>query len=381
VARIAVPVVQEQRRLHLGAGGGGLKLLEGAPLATRSASGWSPACIAATRKDNFRKQHILRVAGTFRISANSPKQNNLAVVCTPTKFARATMVIQKATGARSAHVIVVGNEKGGSGKSTVAMHIAIALLKARQRVATIDLDARQKSFTNYIENRRAWAEHVARDLEIPKHVCLDETVNFPATENRAAGCKALTDAVDALADSCNFIVIDTPGHDSYLTRLAHAMADTLITPLNDSFVDFDVLGTVDPATFAVTGTSHYAQLVEEARSQRQLLDHVTTDWIVLRNRLSTLGSRNKRLVAEGLQELSQRLNFRCIEGLAERVIFREFYPRGLTALDDLDETTLGTRPTMSHVTARFEIENLLRTMGLFDSAASQETLGDNRDAA
>ena len=100
--------------------------------------------------------------------------------------------------------------------------------------------------------------------------------------------------------------------------------------------------------------------MEEARSQRQRVDGAATDWIVLRNRLSTFGSsRNKRLVGEGLQELSQRLDFRYVDGLAERVIFREFYPRGLTAVDDLDEITLGTRPTLSHATARLEMENLI----------------------
>jgi chromosome partitioning protein len=291
------------------------------------------------------------------------------------------MSFEKATRARSARVIVVGNEKGGSGKSTVAMHIAVALIKSGQRVATIDLDSRQRSFTHYIENRRAWAKQVARDLEIPNHLCLDEKVNYPTAEDEAAGGNALTDAVDALAHTYSFIVIDTPGHDSYLMRLAHSMADTLITPLNDSFVDLDVLGTVDPETFGVTGTSHYSQMVEKARRQRQLVDHVTTDWIVLRNRLSMLGSRNKRFVGEALQELSQRLNFCCIEGLAERVIFREFYPRGLTAVDDLDEITLGTRPTMSHVTALLEMEILLNTMRLGDSMASGEMVGHNRDAA
>jgi chromosome partitioning protein len=291
------------------------------------------------------------------------------------------MSIEKATLARPARVIVVGNEKGGSGKSTVAMHIAMALIKSGQSVATIDLDSRQRSFTHYIENRRAWAQHVGRDLEIPSHTCFDPQVDYPTEEDEAAACKALTEAVDALAQCHSFIVIDTPGHDCDLMRRAHAMADTLITPLNDSFVDLDVLGTVDPETLGITGTSHYAQMVEYARSQRQLLDGMTPDWIVLRNRLSTLGSRNKRLVGEGLQELSQQLNFRCIEGLAERVIFREFYPRGLTAVDDLDEITLGTRPTMSHVTARLEIENLLGAMGLADAMASGDMMGQARDAA
>jgi chromosome partitioning protein len=288
------------------------------------------------------------------------------------------MIHEKSSRAR---VIVVGNEKGGSGKSTVAMHIAVALMKAGQSVATVDLDSRQRSFSHYVENRRTWARQIARDLEIPDHIRFEEGVDDPATTDEAAQCEALGETIDTLARSHDYIVIDTPGHDRYLMRLAHAMADILITPLNDSFVDFDVLGAVDPETFGVTGISHYSQLVEEARSQRQSADHPNTDWIVLRNRLSTLGSRNKRLVGQALQELSQRLKFRCADGLAERVIFREFYPRGLTAVDDLDEAMLGTRPTMSHVTARLEMENLLGAIGVGDAAAGGDMLEGNRDAA
>jgi chromosome partitioning protein len=160
------------------------------------------------------------------------------------------------------------------------------------------------------------------------------------------------------------------------------MADTLVTPLNDSFVDLSVLGTFDPETFALVTTSHYANMVEEARGQRQQRDNSATDWIVMRNRLSTFGSsRNKRLVGAGLQELSKRLNFRLIDGLAERVIFREFYPRGLTAVDDIDDITLGTRPTMSHVTARLEMENLLRTVLQGGLTQGEDIAGHSRDAA
>jgi chromosome partitioning protein len=207
-------------------------------------------------------------------------------------------------------------------------------------------------------------------------------MDHPTAEDEAADGKALTDQVDTLARHNSFIVIDTPGRNSFLGRLALSMADIVITPLNDSFVDLDVLGTVDPKTLAVIGTSHYSQVMQEARQQRQLRDDIGVDWIVLRNRLSMLGSRNTRLVGEGLQELSQRLNFRCVEGLAERVIFREFYPRGLTALDTLDEITLGTRPTASHVTARLEIENLIDALGLPSRApASGDEAERNRDAA
>jgi chromosome partitioning protein len=264
----------------------------------------------------------------------------------------------------SAHVVVLGNEKGGSGKSTTALHIAVALLKAGQRVATIDLDGRQKSFTHYVENRRAWAERARISLEQPTHYCIKRGEHSSAEANEAEEFASFSDAIAAIEHSHDVVVIDTPGNDTYLMRLAHSMADTLVTPLNDSFLDFDVLATLDPTNFGVTGESHYADMVREARRQRRLVDGRVTDWIIVRNRLSALGSRNKRLMGEGLTELSKRMGFRCVEGFAERVVYREFFPRGLTALDDLDEATLGTRPNLSHVTAREEVVALLNTLHL-----------------
>src|SRR6266436_5127718 len=255
----------------------------------------------------------------------------------------------------SAHVVVLGSEKGGSGKSTAALHVAVALLKAGQRVATIDLDCRQQSLTRYINNRSAWARRTGLDIKIPTHSCVKFGQTMHIGDNEASECGQFTDAVSAAEHTFDFIVIDTPGSDSYLMRLAHSMADTLVTPINDSFLDFDVLGTVDPATYSVTGESHYAEMVRDTRRKRRQLDGVSSDWIVVRNRLSMLGSRNKQLVADSLNDLSFRLGFRSIDGFAERVVYREFFPRGLTALDDLDETTLGTRPSMGHVTAREEV--------------------------
>lgn len=288
------------------------------------------------------------------------------------------MLVEGSKRASAARVIVVGNEKGGSGKSTVAMHVAIALLKSGQGVATIDLDTRQRSFTRHVENRRAWAKQTGRDLETPDHFCFGR-LDYPSAEEETTGAKSLEETVETLADRYGVVIIDTPGHDGYLPRMAHSLADTLITPLNDSFVDLDVLGSVDPETFRITGTSHYADMVEEARGRRRREYQADTDWIVLRNRLSTLGSRNKRLVGEGLQQLSQRLHFRCIDGLAERVIFREFFPRGLTAVDDIDELTLGTRPTMSHVTARLEMLKLLTAVGL-DNAMTAGEIAEQQQA-
>jgi chromosome partitioning protein len=264
----------------------------------------------------------------------------------------------------SAYVIVLGNEKGGSGKSTTAMHVAVALLQAGQRVATIDLDSRQRSFTHYIENRRDWAQRSGLMLDLPMHFCVARGFGLRLDEIEAQEFAAFADAISSVEQSHDFVVIDTPGSDSYLMRLAHSMADTLITPLNDSFVDFDVLGSVDQNSFEVTGVSHYAEMVREARRQRRLVDGGLTDWIVVRNRLSTLGSRNKRLVGEGLDALGRQLGFRSAEGFAERVVYREFFPRGLTALDELNEDTLGVRPNVSHTTARDEVKTLIDSLKL-----------------
>jgi chromosome partitioning protein len=274
------------------------------------------------------------------------------------------MLVQTSQGqSGSAHVVVLGNEKGGSGKST-ALHIAVALMKAGQRVATIDLDCRQQSFTRYIANRSAWARRTGLDLEIPVHFCIKLGETMQIADNENSEFQQFVEAVSTVERSFDFIVIDTPGSDSYLMRLAHSMADTLVTPINDSFLDFDVLGTVDPATYSVTGESHYAEMVRDVRRKRRQLDGASTDWIVVRNRLSMIGSRNKQLVADSLKDLSLRLGFRSIDGFAERVVYREFFPRGLTALDDIDEATLGTRPNLGHVTAREEVTSLLRQLKL-----------------
>lgn len=264
----------------------------------------------------------------------------------------------------TAHVVVIGNEKGGSGKSTTAIHVVVALLKAGQRVATIDLDSRQQSFSHYIANRRAWAQRTGLALELPNHFCVARGESMLVAENEAIEFSNFAEAIATVERQHDFIVVDTPGHDSYLTRLAHAMADTLVTPINDSFVDFDVLGRIDPTNYTVIGASHYADMVREARRNRRQLDGSTTDWIVVRNRLSTIGSRNKQLVEKVLQQLALQLGFRPLDGFAERVVYREFFPRGLTALDDLDEATLGQRPSMSHVTAREEVLALLRELRL-----------------
>jgi chromosome partitioning protein len=256
-------------------------------------------------------------------------------------------------------VIVVGNEKGGSGKTTLAMHVAIGLLKAGQRVGTLDLDTDQRSLTRYLENRRIWANYRHVDLELPTHRSLASAHGARADENEARELASLEEAIAGFEPTCDFLVIDTPSHDSYLMRIAHLVADTLLTPLQDSFLDLCSLGLVDPVTHEITRMGHYAEAVCAARKRRRQLDPGFYDWIAIRNR-----GCDAPLISASLGELGMQVGFRAAEGCAERPVYREFFPLGLTAFDTLDELTLGAPPTQSQAAAQEEVRALFDRLQL-----------------
>src|SRR5947209_18048814 len=112
-------------------------------------------------------------------------------------------------------------------------------------------------------------------------------------------------------------------------RLALTLADTLVTPLNDSFLDFDVLGTVDAATFGVIAVGHYAQMVRYARRQRRIVDGWRTDWIVVCNRLALLGSRNTKIISECLARVGLNLSFRPTDVSSDRLVVSALFPLGV----------------------------------------------------
>jgi chromosome partitioning protein len=259
---------------------------------------------------------------------------------------------------KGAHIIVLGNEKGGSGKSTTAMHVIVGLLYERRRVGCLDLDLRQATLSRYLANRAEFCRRGGVRLPLPEQVAIDN-----------ADAAALDGAVPALAARTDVVVIDCPGSDTPLARRAHAVADTLITPLNDSFIDFDVLARVDADGIKVVRPSHYAEMVWEQRKQRALERRAPIDWIVMRNRLSALDARNKREIAHALEKLAQRIGFRLAPGFGERVIFRELFLKGLTLLDLREPGAVGGL-TMSHVAARQEVRTLLQALKLPGASVS-----------
>ena len=258
------------------------------------------------------------------------------------------------------YIIVLGNEKGGTGKSTASMHIITYLLRQNYKVASIDVDARQGTLTRYVENRRLRAANTGENLPLPDHEAIFRSSLTNVTEAEAEEKEKITKAVEQFKNH-DYIVIDTPGSDSYLSRLAHSHADTLITPLNDSFVDLDMLVRVKAESLDILKPSTYAEMVWEQKKQRAIRDGGSIDWIVMRNRLSSIYSRNKEEMEKVLKALAKRIGFRLVDGFGERVIFRELFLSGLTLLD-MRENNVPL--SLSHMAAKQELSSLMEMIQL-----------------
>jgi chromosome partitioning protein len=248
-----------------------------------------------------------------------------------------------------AHHIVFANEKGGTGKSTTAVHVAIALASRGARVACIDLDSRQRTLYRYLENRRETIKRRGISLPMPDFEVFDHD-----------SLARLEQLMDKGGKDVDFLIFDTPGRDDKYARFVATRAHTLVTPINDSFVDFDLIGQVDPENFKVKRLSFYAELIWEARKARAKSDGVTIDWVVVRNRLHNMEARNQQRMTDAIAELSKRVGFRSVPGLNERVIYRELFPSGLTLID---KGHLGQLAT-AHIVARQELRELVTGLAL-----------------
>ncbi len=261
-----------------------------------------------------------------------------------------------------AHIIVVGNEKGGAGKSTVSMHVATTLARLGHKVGTVDLDLRQKSLGRYVENRKRFAEKEGLPLPSPTYHELPEVDSAQLQPGENVYDHRLSAAIAALEAESDFILIDCPGSHTRLSQVAHSLADTLITPLNDSFVDFDMLARIDSDGDTILGPSVYAEMVWNARQLRAQAGLPPIDWLVMRNRLGAQQMVNKQKMEAAIDKLARRIGFRVAPGFNERVIFRELFPRGLTLLDLKD---LGVKQlNISNIAARQELRDLIKALDL-----------------
>ena len=305
-------------------------------------------------------------------------------VTVPIKKVESMQQASQSTGSpiiQRGHIIVIGNEKGGSGKTTTSMHMIVGLLRLGFKVGSMDIDARQRSLTRYIENRKMTMVNELTSLPLPAHVVIARSPFNLAAEAEADERDRFTRALARLLVTCDFVVIDSPGSDTYLSRMAHSYADTVITPVNDSFVDLDVLAAVDGMSMKVQKPSIYSEMLWEQKMTRAKRDGGSIDWVVMRNRLSNIDARNKRMISKVMEELTKRLGFRLAPGFSERVIFRELFLLGLTVLDVIETTKGGNTLSMSHLAARKEVRDLLAALRIpsIDARLAQVRTGQKGD--
>ena len=266
-----------------------------------------------------------------------------------------------------AKVIVVGNEKGGAGKSTIAIHVVAALMHGGAKVAVLDLDLRQQSMGHFFAHRRAWLDANGAVAPMPLEYPLSaDLAKVPDAEAMAH----FEDAFGKASEAADFVLFDTPGGDTAISRAAHGLADLIVTPMNDSFVDFDMLGLVDPVTLDLKRPSLYSETVWNSRKARAVASGKSIDWVVLRNRLAPTEARNRKRLDERVQALSRRVGFRVGPGLRDRVIYRELFPFGLT-IADLSPTIRPVAMSLQHVAARQELRALVGSLGLSGPAGEE----------
>lgn len=264
------------------------------------------------------------------------------------------------------HIIVIGNEKGGAGKTTTSMHLITSLLHLGFKVSSIDLDCRQKSLSRYLENRKSYIKKKDIDLLLPKHFELSESNHNEVLKNKESDKLSLKEIIDREISSegeCDFLVIDTPGSNTHFSNYAHSLADTIITPINDSFLDLDVIAQIEADTFRILKPSFYAQTIWEQKIEKAKNSRGEINWVVVRNRLSSIEAKNKQRMSEVLSALSSRLGFKIAQGFNERVIYRELFLHGLTLLD-LKPKNSEISLSLSHIAAKQELNNLLRQINL-----------------
>lgn len=257
------------------------------------------------------------------------------------------------------YIIVLGCEKGGSGKSTLSMHIIVSLLRQGHKVGSIDVDARQGTLSRYVQNRKRYSKtNGGVALPMPEHHDLHQSKKDSQKEAQEEDAENFKNLIEQMSD-CDYIVVDTPGNDTYLSRVAHSYAATLITPINDSFIDLDVLVRVNSKNEKDIKPSLYSATVWEQKMKKAQRDGGLIDWIVIRNRLSNLHSNNNSDIEKILKALAPRIGFRLVSGFTERVIFKELFLQGITLLDLIE---IGMQMRLSHVAARNELAVLIQAI-------------------
>ncbi len=185
-------------------------------------------------------------------------------------------------------IISVQNQKGGVGKTTLAIHISYVLSSSKTRVLLIDADPQGSS--------RDWA--AAREDEPPFSVVgLDRP-----TIHRD---------LPKLADGYDHVVIDGPPRVTDLARSAIAAADLVVIP-------------IQPSPYDVWAATEVINLIKEASVFKESLKSV---FVINRKIVNTAIGRD---VVAALAEYSIPV---AKAGICQRVAFAESAASGQTVME------------------------------------------------
>ena len=272
------------------------------------------------------------------------------------------------TASQKTHIIVLGNEKGGSGKTTITIHLLTYLLQEGHSVSSIDIDCRQRSLSQFIKNRKKYILDNKLKLTFPYHFSIEQSNLDSKKANEAVEKNLFLNCLQQAREKAHYVIIDAPGNDTYLSRLAHSYADTILTPLNDSFIDLSVIAKINDSNFQMEAPSHYSEMIWEAKIAKAKRDGGNINWIILRNRLANIAAKNKFNMTQALAAIGPRLGFQTVAGLTERVIYRELFLKGLSLTDLIKKNDHHDMPNipftlqLSHIAARQELRNLIQAL-------------------
>ena len=283
---------------------------------------------------------------------------------------------------QSGRIIVFSNLKGGTGKSTTALSVIVGLLRRGKSVASLDLDMDQEALARYLFNRTRFAKLTKLRIGMPNHHRFTEIDPGGNGAELSTRLDILSGLIDNLVAENDYLVIDCPSLDNPLTRAVTARADVLTSPVNESFLDIDVIGEVRGSPPTVTRVGPFAEMIGAEMQRRRDEGIDPLEWIVVRNRRNPTATRHTAAIGTVLGELSRNLSFRVTDGFVDRLIFRELFLVGLSILDLRKDDPL-IASNSSHRSAYEEASNLLQSVGrtLFADGASAERLsGENRPA-
>jgi len=199
-------------------------------------------------------------------------------------------------------IILIGGEKGGSGKSTIATSIAVAHATSGAATLLVDTDRQATSYYWALQRRE-------NEIEPP--------IDFIAEANT----DNLGDDLMRFSEQYEQIIVDAGGIDSPQLRTGLICADVMLSPFQVS--QFDV--------WTLQGLQH---LIDHAQSARKQSNQLPLQVLAVANRISTNPTRAKKEREDASAMLADYTSLTlCNAMLSERSAFKDAASEGMSVAE------------------------------------------------